>query len=365
MSAIVKRVRTDPRKRRIFISDIHGNLALLERLLGDIRYCEDDELYLLGDYIERGEQSLATLRAVAKLCEGGRVHAISGNWDCLWQDVRPEGKFHDDLVRFALRRPNSLFRDMAGEIGFPLAPDTPTKAFSAALRASFSAEFAFLSDLAHIIETDEFVLAHAGLDSLELEKQDPERVMKRDAFLRTAPRFTKNVIVGHFPVQNYCDGVCSCNPVFDFQKRVISIDGGNAVKLEGQLNALILRDGEFSFHGVDALPTASVRHGQKAGARPLTINWESRFVELLERRERDSLCRHIASGRILSIEQEFLFCQQGRLCAEYTDYALELEPGDQVSVARRMDGRTLVKRGGVIGWANNDCIDWDSLSPNR
>lgn len=362
MSAIIEHVRTDPNRRRIFISDIHGNLSLLQKLLGEIGYCEDDELYFLGDYIERGENSLSTLRAIAKLCMDGRAHAISGNWDCLWQDVQPEGKFHNDLVRYTLRRSNSLIRDMAKEIGFPLTPGTASGALSEALRASFAAEFAFLSGLAQLIETDEFVLAHAGLDSANLQEQNPERVMKQDAFLRTAPRFLKNVIVGHFPVQNYCDGVCSCNPVFDCEKRVISIDGGNAVKLEGQLNALMLKDGEFSFHGVDALPTALVRQDQKASSRPLTINWEHRHVELLERREHESLCRHLSSGRILPIEHEFLFCQQGMLCAEYTDYALALEPGERVSIARHMNERSLVKLGGVIGWARNECVDWDSLS---
>ena len=45
-------------QRLIAISDVHGHIQLLHALLDQVRYCEDDALVFLGDYIERGAHSV-------------------------------------------------------------------------------------------------------------------------------------------------------------------------------------------------------------------------------------------------------------------------------------------------------------------
>ena len=50
-------------QRLIAISDIHGSLGLLRQLLAKVRYVPvEDVLVLAGDLIEKGPQSLASLR---------------------------------------------------------------------------------------------------------------------------------------------------------------------------------------------------------------------------------------------------------------------------------------------------------------
>ena len=58
--------------------------------------------------------------------------------------------------------------------------------------------------------------------------------------------FSKYVIVGHWPTANYGKEKGCCNPIINKEQNIISIDGGNMIKSEGQLNALIINGDKFS-----------------------------------------------------------------------------------------------------------------------
>ena len=79
----IKRVSLDiPRGRRILaVSDIHGHVHFLKKVLEKAGFCEDDELIIDGDIIEKGPYSLETLRYVMELDKKPNVHVISGNVD--------------------------------------------------------------------------------------------------------------------------------------------------------------------------------------------------------------------------------------------------------------------------------------------
>lgn len=350
-TCIVKRIASDPRRRRIFISDIHGNDRLFQTLLEKIGYTPADELYLLGDLIEKGSESLPVLRRVMALQkENPRVYPLCGNCDSVWEAALPSGTYHKYLVGYILSRKDSIFSEMAAEIGFPLSEDMDLSAYSSAVQEHFKEEFAFLASFPHIIETDEFILVHAGIDGGPLEEQDVDRAMKRDAFTETCPVFEKTVVVGHWPVMNYCSRIGSCLPNFNTEKNVVSIDGGNEVKREGQLNALILEDGNYRVDWADDFPIERAEKAQSANSDPLFIDWMHRQVDILERREGGAYCRHRASGKELFIEDQFLYRFHGEDCAGYTTYLLPLEPGDEYAVVDRLPGKILAKKQGVIGW---------------
>ena len=74
-----------PQGRRILaVSDIHGHVHFLKKVLEKAGFCEADELIIDGDIIEKGPYSLETLRYVMELGKLPNVHVISGNVDC-WQ----------------------------------------------------------------------------------------------------------------------------------------------------------------------------------------------------------------------------------------------------------------------------------------
>ena len=55
-------------RRTIVISDIHAHRSWLERLLKKIDFSEKDMLIILGDMIEKGPESLETIRYIMQLC---------------------------------------------------------------------------------------------------------------------------------------------------------------------------------------------------------------------------------------------------------------------------------------------------------
>ena len=61
---ILSRPELDEGARIIVVSDIHGNLPYFLGLLDKLVLRADDQLILLGDLVEKGPQSLDTLRYV-------------------------------------------------------------------------------------------------------------------------------------------------------------------------------------------------------------------------------------------------------------------------------------------------------------
>ncbi len=80
------------------VGDVQGCLSSLQSLINTLALREQDRLWLAGDLINRGPQSLATLRYVRSL--GDRVACVLGNHDihllAVAAGVRAAGK-HDTL----------------------------------------------------------------------------------------------------------------------------------------------------------------------------------------------------------------------------------------------------------------------------
>ena len=124
------------------ISDIHGNLPYLRALLDKLELTEEDTLVFCGDMVEKGPQSLDTLRYIMDLSKKRRVLAVQGNCDC-WQEeiYRPQG-YSDGYLRRYLASNGAgwgpgLLAQMCAEIGFPLTPEPDIAAMRPALAAAF------------------------------------------------------------------------------------------------------------------------------------------------------------------------------------------------------------------------------------
>ena len=69
------------------VGDIHGEVTLLKQLLALLPYREQDTLVFLGDYLDRGEDSVATIRTLRAL---KREHPLCvflrGNHEDAWLD---------------------------------------------------------------------------------------------------------------------------------------------------------------------------------------------------------------------------------------------------------------------------------------
>ena len=80
--------RLPPQAPRTFvIGDLHGEVTLLRRLLVTIQPQPTDTLVFLGDYVDRGEDSVATLQELEELRTRTQMIAIRGNHDAAWLEV--------------------------------------------------------------------------------------------------------------------------------------------------------------------------------------------------------------------------------------------------------------------------------------
>lgn len=66
--------------RQFAISDIHGHLKTFQAILRRIDFTANDELYLLGDFIDRGPDSKGVIDHIEELRGSGhQVHCLRGN----------------------------------------------------------------------------------------------------------------------------------------------------------------------------------------------------------------------------------------------------------------------------------------------
>ena len=355
--ARIQQLRPAPGRRILVISDMHGNVPYLEGALRMAGFSDRDELIVNGDFLEKGSESLRMLRILMRMRRAGNVHVVCGNcdnWDNLfspaWDDADDER-----VLRYMLWRKGGLLWDMCNAAGidpFEMENFTETKQL---LRRKFSAEWAFLAGLPHAIETENFVFAHAGMrPDKPLRRHMASELYRWDRFLDRNWAFDRWLIVGHYPVVLYgTDTVCA-NPRIDRQRRIISIDGGCVLKDDGQLNCLIIphKDSEdFSFVAYDPFPERTVLADQAEGARSYYIRWGDSRVQVLQRGEEFSRCRHVRTGYEMDILTRYLFTDNEYTdCNDCTDYVLPLKAGDRVRVVEETSRGYLVKHNGVSGW---------------
>ena len=294
--AVVIHPNFPPGRRIVAVSDIHGNLPFFRALLDKIALTPEDILVLVGDLLEKGQESLALLRYVMDLCRTHTVYPLCGNCDGLvyrfFRGDELDGRFFSFYLP---QHPESTLRQ----------------------------------------------LARWGC-------------MKNDDFLGQGHSFDKWVIVGHWPVTLYHPDIQSAAPILLPGRRIASIDGGCVLKLDGQLNALILPQEDsqdFTWTAWDGLPTATALDGQEPSADPLNIRWGRSAVEVLEKGGELSLCRHLETGRTLYILNQYLRTgPKGVWCEDSTDYRLPVSPGDELTLVARTKTGFLCKKDGVTGW---------------
>lgn len=144
-------VNVDPPEnggRRLVITDIHGCALTFERLLEKVALTADDQLFLLGDFINRGPRSQQVIDKVLQLEEDGyNIFPLMGNHEETLLHIQEE---RPDELKMLLRSRNSL--DLLNKHGH--------------IRKR---SFRFMRRLPYYYELDKFYLVHAGFN-LKIEK---------------------------------------------------------------------------------------------------------------------------------------------------------------------------------------------------
>lgn len=251
---------------------------------------------------------------------------------------------------------------MAQRVGQRIDKETDMAALSRELRKVFLRELTFIDGLPHVIETERFIFAHAGIRDEKTYGHDMRDIMVQDLFMKEAGSFHKYIVVGHLPVSEYRKDICCFNPIIDTRRHIISIDGGNEVKSAGQLNALIYEQGRFQFACSDHLKKARItRDILPVNRTPFFITWHEGQVHMLRDEGACCLCRHEASGKVMHIAKEFLFYKGKELHAcDFTNYQIPARCGNLVKIVSQTRNAVLVKKQGLMGWIPADALALES-----
>lgn len=132
--------------RQIAMTDIHGCRKTFESLLKKVALNPADELYLLGDYIDRGPDSKGVIEHILHLKnEGYQVKCLMGNHEAMFLQLAAEAPgspldFYPGLV------------DTLASYGCRHPREIPAEHLD------------FLKSLEYYLETDGYLMVHAGLN---------------------------------------------------------------------------------------------------------------------------------------------------------------------------------------------------------
>lgn len=351
----MKRISLDPGKRVIIISDIHANLQLFKNLLAKVNYQLNDYLFINGDLCEKGDNSLEVVEYVRSLQESScNVFITKGNCDVVHRYVFQES---EGIIPYMKSR-KSILNEMLGQNNKIVEEFTSIRQLSTYYKAHFQQIIDWLEALPVSYETDDFIVIHAGIDPIKDWKQTDEKTaLYTPSFLDKSHQAGKPVIVGHWPVINYrATDVSSHNPVVDLEKNIISIDGGNQLKQDGQLNALIIQDGTYSHMYVDSLEHYTiVENDYKDGLNRVgTVTYPNYELQIIKKDAYFTLCQNVNLGIEQWIKNEYINENNDSILCK-TDLSttfLTVQRGEKVWVVDdTCEGYILVKNvHGEIGW---------------
>lgn len=229
--------------RLLFISDVHGDLDGFIRILDKAKFKKSDYLFIIGDIIEKGNNSLGLVKHIMELIDSGyNIYCVMGNCEELLTYMQPPVN-KESLLNYVLTK-KTILNEFASKLNIKINKESNLNTICWYCSRDFKKYYDFLLNLPHILViNDKYVLVHGGIEDINNLPDDANKIMKNDNFYEKCTRRQERVmIVGHYPTINYHNDYPNLNPIIDLNKNIISIDGGNNVVPWGQLNLLIIDD---------------------------------------------------------------------------------------------------------------------------
>ena len=186
---------------RYVVSDLHGELSLFERLLKRIGFSADDEMFVCGDLIEKGERSIALAKYVLSF---PNIRCVLGNHELAFL------KYYHSLSEMSPDDFDAILGKLQAyfpEDGYLLDWDLVDR----------------LEALPAYIEEDDFICVHAGIpldgasNPLPLCKASPEELVNDRRFKdpHLSHNGSKCVFFGH----THTDCICGEPKLLGYRRR--------------------------------------------------------------------------------------------------------------------------------------------------
>lgn len=165
--------------RRFAISDIHGCSLTFNALLKQIALTKKDQLFLVGDLVNRGPQSDKVLDKILKLqSKGYQLYFIRGNHEQLVLNT---------IKKSAGQRKRRLKANKSKNL---LEQDQLKEKYASLLKSSV-----------HFVETEDYYIVHAGFNFKSTEPFNDAFSMMNIRSFKTRNKFLngKKIVIGHQP----------------------------------------------------------------------------------------------------------------------------------------------------------------------
>lgn len=227
-------------KKYYIMSDIHG---CYDKMMKALEHWDSksEHLVILGDLIDRGPDSLKVITKLMELTEAfpENVTVLKGN--------------HEDMfLSWLLETPEELFAYFYSEMHRETLQSFMGDKFGKSSRTQRAnhilynnkKELSFLRSRQLYLETDHFVLVHAGLNLEALDWRDCHKDLLwiRNEFIYSKNPLEKRVFFGHTPTSfiNEKDSRNKNDIWISPCGNKVGIDGG--ASMGGQLNALKINE---------------------------------------------------------------------------------------------------------------------------
>jgi serine/threonine protein phosphatase 1 len=170
----------------IAIGDIHGCAKSLDGLMRELEPTEDDHLIFIGDYIDRGPDSKGVIDRLIKLGGEFKCTFLRGNHEDLLLGYLDRGEYDIFAMNGGI---STLSSYMTGDGEMDIPED----------------HIQFVRDTEMYLETDEYLIVHAGLRpdmtvAENIEEGNPEVFLWERSHLKESNLpWEKTVVCGHTP----------------------------------------------------------------------------------------------------------------------------------------------------------------------
>ncbi len=342
----------------IAISDIHGHLSLFDELIARIAPEPDSHLIILGDFINKGPDNIGTVKRMMTLENRPNTYVLKGNHEYfLCKYLYDTTDSQDFLLYLKEEHFKTLIHDCVDDSGMSIHDFSDMTTLRYWLMTNYGDLFDYIHTRPAILFADDMIFVHGGYDkSVDITRHEG-KLLKYDDFNTLSDINEGLVIVGHWPTANLRKNRNTNTPFYNLEKNIISIDGGIGVKSSGELNALLINYD----HGKRTIRHQQVNHFERRQILDtyvfetedkLFINYPDFEVDLIEVGTVISKCRHLKTGKILSIFNDVLdrSTSQARVTTTYINHFFNLNIGDEVELVTLYDHCALVKHNDEFGW---------------
>lgn len=341
-----------PKSNKIFItSDIHGGKHLLLDLVKKVD--DDSYLFLIGDFIEKGQDSLGTLEYVYELSKKPNVFVTIGNNDHAL--LRALNEENIDFFKNRINKPTSILYQMKNKLKI----DDPVL-LQKVINIEYKHLIDFLKSLKYYYIIEDFLLIHAGINKT-IENSSLRDMIGQDDFYNKGHDEDYIVVCGHYPSAMYYYDEYNNNILIDEEKKIICIDGGYKETNLGQLNMLEIEKMGFKYtynkHYVDDFNKFTILNDCASSGNKRGICFPNYEVEVLKKDMYFSNVITVNTDEIFEVKNELIECALNKcyVIDDCPNNHLEVRKGDVVSLIwDNFLGYSLVKKDGICGWIKKE-----------